>query len=140
MDMHISLRKRYRYTFLIKSQLHLLCDGVRYYQLILYVNVWPHDEIHAVVKTAVQSQSITPVFCGSAYKNKGVQPLLDAVNRYLPSPLDRTVYAKKWDNPDETFDLVADNSKPAVAMAFKIVDETFGQLTYRHCWILVNQR
>ena len=52
------------------------------------------DEIHDVVKTATQSQSITPVFCGSAYKNKGVQPLLDAVNRYLPSPLDRSVSAK----------------------------------------------
>ena len=88
------------------------------------------EEIHAVVKTAVQSQSITPVFCGSAYKNKGVQPLLDAVNRYLPSPLDRTVYAKKWDNPEETFELTADDSKPAVAMAFKIVDDAYGQLTF----------
>ena len=88
------------------------------------------DEIHAVVKTAVQSQSITPVFCGSAYKNKGVQPLLDAVNRYLPSPLDRTVYAKKWDNPEEMFELTADDSKPAVAMAFKIVDDAYGQLTF----------
>ena len=88
------------------------------------------DEIHAVVKTAVQSQSITPVFCGSAYKNKGVQPLLDAVNRYLPSPLDRKVSAKKWDNPEETFELVPDNSKPAVAMAFKIVDDPYGQLTF----------
>jgi CBS domain containing-hemolysin-like protein len=42
------------------------------------------DEIHAVVKAAVQNQSITPVFCGSAYKTKGVQKLLDAVVRYLP--------------------------------------------------------
>ena len=82
------------------------------------------------MKTATQSQSITPVFCGSAYKNKGVQPLLDAVNRYLPSPLDRSVAAKKWNNPDETFGLEADNSKPAVAMAFKIVDDPYGQLTF----------
>jgi len=88
------------------------------------------DEIHAVVKSAVQSQSITPVFCGSAYKNKGVQPLLDAVNRYLPSPLERKVYAKKWDNPDETFELDADPEKPLVAMAFKIVDDPYGQLTF----------
>ena len=88
------------------------------------------DEIHAVVKSAVQSQSITPVFCGSAYKNKGVQPLLDAVNRYLPSPLERKIYAKKWDNPDETFELEADPEKPLVAMGFKIVDDPYGQLTF----------
>ncbi len=66
------------------------------------------DEIHAVVKAAMQSQSITPVFCGSAYKNKGVQKLLDAVVRYLPSPLERKVIAKKWDKPDEAFDLIPD--------------------------------
>ncbi|MFM8804681.1 MAG: elongation factor G, partial [Planctomycetia bacterium] len=88
------------------------------------------DEIHAVVKAAVQSQSITPVFCGSAYKNKGVQKLLDAVVRYLPSPLERKVIAKKWDNPDEAFDLSPDPKKPLVAMAFKIVDDPYGQLTF----------
>jgi elongation factor G len=88
------------------------------------------DEIHAVVKAATQNQSITPVFCGSAYKNKGVQPLLDAVNRYLPSPLERKVFAKKWDNPDETFELEADPTRPLVAMAFKIVDDPYGQLTF----------
>ena len=88
------------------------------------------DEIHAVVKAAMQSQSITPVFCGSAYKNKGVQKLLDAVVRYLPSPLERKVIAKKWDNPDEAFDLNPDPKKPLVAMAFKIVDDPYGQLTF----------
>ena len=88
------------------------------------------DEIHAVVKAAMQSQSITPVFCGSAYKNKGVQKLLDAVVRYLPSPLERKVIAKKWDKPDEAFDLTPDPKKPLVAMAFKIVDDPYGQLTF----------
>jgi len=88
------------------------------------------DEIHAVVKAATQSQSITPVFCGSAYKNKGVQKLLDAVVRYLPSPLERKVIAKKWDKPDEAFDLAPDPAKPLVAMAFKIVDDPYGQLTF----------
>ncbi|MBU6276189.1 MAG: elongation factor G [Planctomycetes bacterium] len=88
------------------------------------------DEIHAVVKQAVQNQSITPVFCGSAYKNKGVQPLLDAVVRYLPNPVERKVIAKKWDKPDEAFDLVPDPKKPLVAMAFKIVDDPYGQLTF----------
>ncbi|MFM7034702.1 MAG: elongation factor G [Planctomycetia bacterium] len=88
------------------------------------------DEIHAVVKSAVQNQSITPVLCGSAYKNKGVQKLLDAVVRYLPNPLERKVIAKKWDKPDEAFDLSPDPAKPLVAMAFKIVDDPYGQLTF----------
>ena len=118
-----------------KEQRHAMLESLTMYsdslmEKLLSEEAVSDDEIHAVVKTAVQSQSITPVFCGSAYKNKGVQPLLDAVNRYLPSPLDRTVYAKKWDNPEETFELTADDSKPAVAMAFKIVDDAFGQLTF----------
>jgi len=97
---------------------------------LLSEEVPTEDEIHEVVKSAVQSQSITPVFCGSAYKNKGVQPLLDAVVRYLPNPLERKVYAKKWDNPDETFELEPDPAKPFVGMAFKIVDDPYGQLTF----------
>ena len=118
-----------------KEQRHAMLESLTMYsdslmEKLLSEEAVSDDEIHAVVKTAVQSQSITPVFCGSAYKNKGVQPLLDAVNRYLPSPLDRTVYAKKWDNPEETFELTADDSKPAVAMAFKIVDDAYGQLTF----------
>ncbi len=86
--------------------------------------------IHAVVKNAVQSQDATPVFMGSAYKNKGVQPLLDAIVRYLPSPLERKIVAKAYANPDEQFPLEPDPSKPLVAMAFKIVDDPFGQLTF----------
>ena len=88
------------------------------------------DEIHAVVKQAVQNLNATPVFCGSAYKNKGVQPLLDAVVRYLPSPLERKIFAKKWDKPDEAFDLEPDAKRPLVGMAFKIVDDPYGQLTF----------
>ena len=86
--------------------------------------------IHQVVKQAAQNHSCTPVFCGSAYKNKGVQPLLDAVVRYLPSPIERKVIAKKWDKADEAFDLDPDPKKPLVAMAFKIVDDPYGQLTF----------
>jgi elongation factor G len=97
---------------------------------LLAEEVPTEDEIHAVTKAAVHSQAITPVFCGSAYKNKGVQPLLDAVVRYLPNPLERKVMAKKWSNPDEKFDLEADPKKPLVAMAFKIVDDPYGQLTF----------
>ena len=67
---------------------------------------------------------------GSAYKNKGVQPLLDAVVRYLPSPLERQIKAKAYNNPNEEFPLEPDPSKPFVGMAFKIVEDPYGQLTF----------
>ncbi|MEX0669732.1 MAG: elongation factor G, partial [Pirellulales bacterium] len=97
---------------------------------LLSEEVPTEDEIHAVVKAAVHNQSITPVFCGSAYKNKGVQLLLDAIVRYLPNPLERKVTAKIWSKPDEKFDLEPNPTKPLVAMAFKIVDDPYGQLTF----------
>jgi len=114
---------------------HTMLEGLAMYsdslmEKLLAEQQPSEDEIHAVVKAAVQNQSITPVFCGSAYKNKGVQKLLDAVVRYLPSPLERKVIAKKWDKPDEAFDLAPEPSKPLVAMAFKIVDDPYGQLTF----------
>jgi elongation factor G len=90
----------------------------------------PEELIHATVKSAVQGQDATPVFLGSAYKNKGVQPLLDAIVRYLPSPLAHTITAKKWDNPEEKIPLTADPDKPFVGMAFKLVDDPYGQLTF----------
>ncbi len=85
---------------------------------------------------------------GSAFKNKGVQPLLDAVTRFLPSPLDREVRAKQYDNPTEPFPLAPDPSKPLVGMAFKIVEDPFGQLTFMRIYqgtikkgeMYVNQR
>ncbi len=88
------------------------------------------DLIHAVVKSALQNQDATPVYMGSAYKNKGVQPLLDAVVRYLPSPVERKITAKNWAKPDEAFPLEPDPAKPLVAMAFKVVDDPYGQLTF----------
>ena len=90
----------------------------------------PEELIHQVVGTAIRGQDLTPVFLGSAYKNKGVQPLLDAICRYLPSPLDREIKAKSWSNPDELVKLESDPAKPFVGMAFKIVDDSFGQLTF----------
>ncbi|MBL8826364.1 MAG: elongation factor G [Planctomycetaceae bacterium] len=88
------------------------------------------EELHAIITKAVQHQDLTPVFMGSAYKNKGVQPLLDAICRYLPSPVDRPIKAKNWANPDEAFPLSPDPKKPFVGMAFKIVEDPFGQLTF----------
>jgi len=89
--------------------------------------------IHKVIKEATQAvgaNSFTPVFMGTAFKNKGVQTLLDAVVRYLPSPDTRDIVAKQWDDPDQPFELTPDKDKPFVGMAFKIVEDTFGQLTY----------
>ena len=88
------------------------------------------DMIHRVTRAVVQQQDVTPVFLGAAYKNKGVQPLLDAVTRYLPSPLEHEIHAKAWDNAAETVPLEPDPAKPFVGMAFKIVDDPYGQLTF----------
>lgn len=88
------------------------------------------DMIHRVMRAVVQQQDVTPVFVGAAYKNKGVQPLLDAITRYLPSPLEHEIRAKAWDNPAETVPLEPDPAKPFVGMAFKIVDDPYGQLTF----------
>ncbi len=90
----------------------------------------PEELIHAVTKEAVQHQSATPVFMGTAYKNKGVQNLLNAIVGYLPSPLQRKIKAKEYDNDDASVELVPDPKKPFVGMAFKIVEDPFGQLTF----------
>jgi elongation factor G len=88
------------------------------------------EMIHDVTKKAVLSLQATPIYVGSAYKNKGVQLLLDAVNRYLPSPLEREVRAKNWHDPEQKVELVPDPTKTFVGMAFKIVDDEYGQLTF----------
>ena len=87
-------------------------------------------QIHAAVRRATISREITPVFLGSAYRNKGVQELLDAVARYMPSPLDRVAYATDNANDGAEVTITADPDGPLVAMAFKICDEPFGQVTY----------
>ena len=88
------------------------------------------DMIHNTLRTIVLNREATPVFMGTAFKNKGVQPLLDAVNRYLPSPKDRSVEANKPGDEEEKLALEPDPSKPFVGMAFKIVEDPFGQLTF----------
>jgi elongation factor G len=67
---------------------------------------------------------------GTAYRNKGVQPLLDAIMRYLPSPLDAEVKGKDPVDQEKPVQLSPDPNKPFVGMAFKIVDDEFGQLTF----------
>jgi elongation factor G len=85
--------------------------------------------IHKAVREGVMSLKLTPVYLGSAFKNKGVQLLLDAVARYLPSPL-TSEKPKAKDAEDKELTLDPDKEKLLVCMAFKITDEQFGQLTY----------
>jgi elongation factor G len=110
------------------------------------------EEIKPIIRTAVLSRAVTPVMMGTAYKNKGVQTLLDAIVDYLPSPLDREMYATNIDYrapavaaadadappavvepgaiaPNKVL-LKPDPKLPLVCMAFKIIEEQFGQLTF----------
>ena len=91
--------------------------------------------IKSIIRAATLNQEVTPVLMGTAFRNKGVQALLDAVVDYLPSPLDREISAMDLDTAKDGQEaektiLESDAKKPLVAMAFKTVVETFGQLTY----------
>jgi elongation factor G len=99
-------------------------------ELLLEEQEVPLELIHKTIREATIAQQICPVLIGTAYRNKGVQPLLDAVNAYLPSPLDRQVMAKDNNNGMAEVPLAADPDAPLVAMAFKLVEEPFGQVTY----------
>jgi elongation factor G len=82
------------------------------------------------VRKGTLARKLTPVFMGSAYKNKGVQPLLDAVTRYLPCPSDVENTALDRDNGETQLALPSDPSLPIVSLAFKLEDGPYGQLTY----------
>ena len=93
------------------------------------------DQLKAAIRAAVLSIEMTPVFCGSAFKNKGVQPLLDAVLDYLPSPLDvppvEGTIPQKDGSDGEPATRPADDTAPFSALAFKIMaDPFFGKLTF----------
>ena len=98
--------------------------------LLLEEEEVPIALIHKTIREATVASQVCPVLIGSAYKNKGVQPLLDAIAAYLPSPLDREVFAKDNDNGMAEMPLAADPDAPLVGMAFKLVEEPFGQVTY----------
>ena len=90
----------------------------------------PEDLIHDVVRKGVLSRQVVPVFMGSAYKNKGVQLLLDAVVRYLPAPIDVDNFALDLDDNEKEITLKSDPELPTVIIAFKLEDGQYGQLTY----------
>jgi elongation factor G len=87
-------------------------------------------QIYAAIRKATLSRQMTPVFMGTAYKNKGIQPLLDAVISYLPSPYEVENVALDIDNDQKEVQLIPDVDKPTVAIGFKLEEGQYGQLTY----------
>jgi elongation factor G len=93
------------------------------------------DEIHEAIRKATVDLSIVPMMCGSSFKNKGVQTALDAVCRYLPSPVD--IEAVKGINPDSGEEEIRkpDAKEPFSALAFKIMTDPFvGRLAFFRCY------
>ena len=90
------------------------------------------EEIIAAIRRATIADKLTPVLTGSAFKNKGVQPMLDAVNRYLPSPLDiKAIVGHMYNNVEEEDSRQPSESEPFSALAFKIMtDPHLGKLTF----------
>jgi len=99
-------------------------------EMLLSEEEVPEDLIHTILHDTVQAEEITPVFMGTAYRNKGVQLLLDAVTRYLPSPLEREISARDYADQSKKIPLSPDPKAPFVGMAFKIVEDPYGQLTF----------
>ncbi|WP_035848147.1 elongation factor G [Kitasatospora azatica] len=92
----------------------------------------PEELLVAAIRKGTLNSDFTPIFCGSAFKNKGVQPLLDAVVKYLPSPLDiEGIEGTKPGNDEEKIVRRASDDEPLAALAFKIMsDPHLGKLTF----------
>src|SRR6185312_6446785 len=90
------------------------------------------DEIKAAIRKLTVGSEVYPVLCGSAFKNKGIQPMLDAVLDYLPSPLDvPAIKGHKVGDEDVVVERHPDASEPFSALAFKVAAHPFfGKLTY----------
>jgi elongation factor G len=90
------------------------------------------DDLRSAIRAATLSGEVVPILCGTAFKNKGVQPLLDAVVDYLPSPVDiPAVVGSSMKNEDEALARQAADEEPFAALAFKIMSDPYvGKLTY----------
>ncbi|MBT8346374.1 MAG: elongation factor G [Desulfofustis sp.] len=86
--------------------------------------------IYDAVRRGTLALEFTPVFVGSAYKNKGIQPLLDAVSSFLPCPTDVVNHALDLDNNEKEFPVTNDPDDKLIMLAFKLEDGRYGQLTY----------
>jgi len=93
------------------------------------------DEMHEAIRKATIDLSIVPMMCGSSFKNKGVQTALDAVCRYLPSPIDLEDTQGTDPNTGETISRKPDPKEPFAALAFKIMTDPFvGRLAFFRCY------
>jgi len=99
-------------------------------EIILEEKKVPEGLLIDAIRQGVLKRELTPVFMGSAYKNKGIQPLLDAVTKLLPCPSEVENEALDMDNDEQKIILSSDAKKPTVALAFKLEDGQYGQLTY----------
>jgi elongation factor G len=89
------------------------------------------DELYAALRAGTSGFKFVPVLCGSAFKNKGIQLLLDAVLQYLPSPVDiPPVQGTDPDKKDKVVMRKASDTEPFAALAFKVMNDPFGHLTY----------
>jgi elongation factor G len=88
------------------------------------------DELRAAIRRATLALKMTPVMCGSAFKNKGVQLLLDGVVHYLPNPTEVKNEGHDQEKNEEKVLIESDSSKPFVGLAFKLQQDKYGQLTY----------
>ncbi len=101
-----------------------------------FINEEPisNEELKAAIRRATIGLKMTPVMCGSAYKNKGIQTLLDAVCDYLPNPKEVENIGHDQKNNEAPVVLEHDFKKPFVGLAFKLEDGRYGQLTYIRCY------
>lgn len=89
------------------------------------------DEIHKAIRIGTIANKLNPVLCGSAYKNRGVQPLLDAIVAYMPSPIDIPPIKGVDPNTGEESERISSDEEPFSALAFKIVTDPYvGKLAY----------
>jgi elongation factor G len=97
-----------------------------------FINEEPvsNDELKAAIRRATLALKMTPVMCGSAIKNKGVQLLLDGVVSYLPNPMEVVNEGHDQDNNEAKLVIESDSAKPFVGLAFKLQQDKYGQLTY----------
>ena len=123
---------------------HLLDDAQKYREEMIDAATMFSDElaeaflegteteemIRAAVRKGTLAEQFVPVFLGSAYKNKGIQPLLDAVGYYLPDPTEIENTALNLDENEKPVVLGTDENAPVVALGFKLEDGKYGQLTY----------
>jgi len=118
--------EKYREEML--DAISVFCDDLT--EKILGGEEIPVDMIHTAIRKGTLAEQFVPVMLGSAYKFKGIQPLLDAVTLYLPDPTEVKNFALDLDNNEEKIELNADEKKPTVALGFKLEDGQYGQLTY----------